>query len=295
MKTSAVRSALFGLWLLVAVDTVAQQSSAPYTFEWEVVAVDSIPGMTTARLYAKLVNPTDYLTSISGWDDMVGIIETTTSFYQDPDGWVTANDNNPLIFDLLPSLRYDSWVTIGIESMAVGLEGEIPVGLFPAETEYWVDEFESGGNLVMDIDGAWYVTLGGANGIAGEDLRVLVGQFTTDGVISGVLNLQVFSEGVASADFMDDVYAITIPTFDPALAVGLEESVSRGTWGICLEENGVLHRVESPCRWERLDATGRIVEAGMSPNGHFQTSGGGIVRVWPENGGAPLCRSIPLR
>ena len=87
---SAVQLVLLGLWLLVAVDTAAQQSSAPYTFEWEVVAVDSIPGMTTARLYAKLVNPTDYLTSISGWDDMVGIIETTTSFYQDPDGWVTA-------------------------------------------------------------------------------------------------------------------------------------------------------------------------------------------------------------
>ena len=188
-----VSALVSGFWLLAAGNIAGQQSSAPYTFEWEVVAVDSIPGMTTARLYAKLVNPTDYLTSVSGWEDMVGLIETTTSFYQDPDGWVTPNSNNPLIYDLLPSLRYDSWVTIGIESMAAGVEGEMPVGLFPAETEYWVEEFESGGNLAMDFDGAWYVTLGGSNGIAGEDLKVLVGQFTTDGVISGVLNLQVFS------------------------------------------------------------------------------------------------------
>lgn len=294
MKRSAVRSVLLGLWLLVAGDVAGQQSSAPYTFEWEVVAVDSIPGMTTARLYAKLVNPTDYLTSVSGWDDMVGFIETTTSFYQDPDGWVTPNDNNPLIFDLLPSLRYDSWVTIGIESMALGVTGEIPVGLFPAETEFWVDGFESGGNLVMDIDGAWYVTAGSANGLAGEDLRVLVGQFTTDGVISGVLNLQVFPEGVASEDFMDDVNAIAIPEFDPALAVGLEASESRGSWGIRCEENGVYHVLESPCRWERLDMTGRIVETGMSHDGRFHTQGGGLVRVWPENRGAPMCRRIPL-
>ena len=70
---------LVGFWSTCA---DAQQSSGPYTFEWEVVAVDSIPGMATVRLYAKLVNPTDYLTSVSGWDGMEGFIETTTSFYQ---------------------------------------------------------------------------------------------------------------------------------------------------------------------------------------------------------------------
>ena len=67
---------------------------------------------------------------------------------------------------------------------------------------------KQGGSLVMDVDGAWFVTLGSSNGTAGEDLRVLVGQFTTDGVITGKLNLQVFSEGVAADDFMDDVYSV---------------------------------------------------------------------------------------
>ena len=89
----------------------AQQHSAPYSLEWEVVAVDSIPGMTTARLYAKLVNPTDYLTSVSGWDEMEGEVLTTTAFYQHPDGWVTPNNNNPLLFVPLPDLRWDSWIT----------------------------------------------------------------------------------------------------------------------------------------------------------------------------------------
>ena len=99
------------------------------------VAVDSIPGMTTARLYAVLNDPADYLTSVSGWDDMVGYIETTTSFYQDEDGWATPNNNNPLLFDILSSLRYDSWVTIGVDSAPVGSGRGDPRGRVPPRNE----------------------------------------------------------------------------------------------------------------------------------------------------------------
>ena len=224
---------------------------------------------------------------------MVGLVETTTSFYQDPDGWATPNNNNPLLFDILFSLRYDTWVTIGIGSAPNGAEGEIPVGVFPAESGFWVDQFESGGDLVMDIDGAWFVTMGSSNGIAGEDLRVLVGQFTTDGVISGTLNLQVFSEGVASDDFMDDIYAITIPEFDASAPSGLSVEESAVEWGIRHRGDGIDHRVGHPCRWERFDSTGRLVETGASDDGHFRTRGGGFVRVWPEPGRPPLSRWVP--
>ena len=127
----------------------AQQSSAPYSLEWEVVAVDSIPGMTTVRLYANFVNPTDYLTSVSGWDEMLASSRRPPLSIRTPDGWATPNNNNPLLFDLLPTLQYDTWITIGIESAPVGADGEIPVGVFPLETGFWVDEFEAGGNLVM--------------------------------------------------------------------------------------------------------------------------------------------------
>ena len=210
--------------------------------------------MTTARLYAKLVNPTDYLTSVSGWDDMVGWIETTTSFYQDSDGWVTPNNNNPLLFDLLPTLQYDTWVTIGIESAPEGAVGEIPVGVFPPENGFWVEEFEQGGDLVMDIDGAWFVTMGSSNGMAGEDLRVLVGQFTTDGVISGVLNLQVFSEGVASSDFMEDVFAITIPEFDAGQTLLAERLAGPRDWLTRFGNDGLHHQWELPLNVDRQAA-----------------------------------------
>ena len=271
----------------------AQQTMAPYTFEWEVVAVDSIPGMTTARLYAVLNHPADYLTSVSGWDDMVGYIETTTSFYQDEDGWVTPNNNNPLLYDILPSLRYDSWVTIGIESAPVGADGEISVGVFPPETGFWVDEFEAGGDLVMDIDGAWFVTLGSSNGTAGGDLRVLVGQFTTDGVVSGVLNLQVFPEGVASMDFMDDVHSILIPEFDAGAISAIESKEAGLVWRMCVRGDGVHHHVPWPCRWARYDHAGRRLEFGNSADGRFMTREGGIVRAWNQSGEGSMARFIP--
>ena len=254
-----------------------QQSSAPYSLEWELVAVDSIPGMATARLYAKLVNPTDYLTSVSGWDEMEGRIETTTSFYQHPDGWATPNNNNPLLFTPLPDLRWDSWVTIGIDVAPNGAVGEIPVGLFPPQTSYWVDEFEAGGDLVMDIDGAWFVTLGSSNGTAGEDLRVLVGQFTTDGIISGYLNLQVFSEGVSSEEFMDDVHTILIPEFDATGLSSIDEA-QLVTWELSAQEDHWLHRVSHEVsQWEVYDLTGRQREKGMVESGLFRSHHMGIV------------------
>jgi len=293
MKTLKSMTATLGVWLSCTAGMQAQQSSAPYSFEWEVVAVDSIPGMTTARLHAKLVHPTDYLTSVSGWDDMVGFIETTTSFYQDPDGWATPNNNSPLLFDFLPTLRYDSWVTIGIESAPVGANGEIPVGLFPPQTDFWVDEFEAGNDLVMDIDGAWFVTLGSSNGTAGEDLRVLVGQFTTDGVISGKLNLQVFSEGVASSDFMDDVYSITIPEFDAGALLGVKRPIVPAFWGVRWSAGRLHHDVRGACRWECLDVLGRRVEAGYALDGRFVTRSGGVVRVWRDGREAPESRWFP--
>ena len=290
---SCAKSGLFLTGLVFAQSLAAQQSAAPYSFEWEVVSVDGIPGMTTARLYLKLVNPTDYLTSISGWDGMDGRVETTTSFYQDEDGWATPNNNNPLLFDLLPSLQFDSWVTIGIDVAPDGAAGEIPVGVFPPGTGSWVEDFEEGNDLVMDEDGAWFVTLGSTNGTAGENLKVMVGQFTTDGVISGQLNVQVFSEGVSSADFMDDIYSILIPEFDAGLASGMATESGVVTWEIRQNAEGYQHKIGQGCFWKRLDSVGRELEVGRSEFGDFQTIGGGFVCVWLDGDSGFMRRWLP--
>ena len=62
----------------------------------------------------------------------------------------------------------------------------------------WLTNFEAGQDIVIDdaVGGAVYVVNDGApNIVSGLDQRILIGQFTTDGVMSGVVNLQMFSEG----------------------------------------------------------------------------------------------------
>jgi hypothetical protein len=52
--------------------------------------------------------------------------------------------------------------------------------------------FEGGGDISTD-NGAWFATPADAQVLAGDDLRVLIGQFTMfglDSCVSGVLNLQ---------------------------------------------------------------------------------------------------------
>ena len=63
-----------------------------------------------------------------------------------------------------------------------------------------------GGRTGIAIDdgiGAWYALNGDANGVAGDDLKVLVGQFTTTGELSGQLYVQVFIEGDGGNEFRD--------------------------------------------------------------------------------------------
>jgi hypothetical protein len=49
-------------------------------------------------------------------------------------------------------------------------------------------EFEAG-NALTTSNGAWFVTPDKRQALAPEDKRILLGQFTTSGVVTGVLNI----------------------------------------------------------------------------------------------------------
>ena len=68
----------------------------------------------------------------------------------------------------------------------------------------WISPFEAGGNLTIDGDfgGVWFTLNGATNAVAGDELRVLLGQFTTGGSISGQISLQVFPEGNGDEDLI---------------------------------------------------------------------------------------------
>lgn len=184
-----------------------------YSIELETVAVDGVPGMTTYRLYATMVNPTDILSSVVGEDGLETYINTSTTFYQDPFGSALGQSINPILFGIQPALEYDSYVTIGLTETANVQAGEIEVTAVESEGANWILPFEAGGNLAIDgaFGGAWFTLNGASNAVAGDDLRVLLGQFTTSGTISGQISLQVFPEG----DGVNDL-VMTFPIGNPA-------------------------------------------------------------------------------
>ena len=93
-------------------------------------------------------------------------------------------DINPALYDAFPSLRIDSWVSIGLEDN-VG-NNMLDIGID------W-DDFENNGGTISSDNGTWFATPDDPQVDAGADLRVLVGQFTMYGLdssVSGVINLQ---------------------------------------------------------------------------------------------------------
>ena len=77
------------------------------------------------------------------------------------------------------ALAFDSWVTIGLEDNYMN-----------SLTGFLIDltEFEAGNALITN-NGAWFVTPDKRQALAPADKRILLGQFTTSGKVSGVLNI----------------------------------------------------------------------------------------------------------
>jgi hypothetical protein len=137
----------------------------------------------TYRVYANFMDPAAQLVAVYGLQDTALSITTTGSFYQDPLGGPLATASNPLLFPTFPDLAYDSWVTIGSPDNS-GSVDFIGVDFVP---------FEAGGNLVIDdnVGGTWYILPDlEPTAFPDADGRVLVGQFTTDGIVDLTLNLQ---------------------------------------------------------------------------------------------------------
>lgn len=140
-------------------------------------------GFDTYRVYANFEDPGAQLVAVYGLQDTTLSIVTSGSFYQDVLGGALSTAVNPLLFGTFPTLQFDSWVTIGSDDNT-GSVDQIGIDFVP---------FEAGGNLVVDnaVGGTWYI-LPDLEPAAFPDAegRVLLGQFTTDGIVDMNLNLQ---------------------------------------------------------------------------------------------------------
>ncbi|NQX91778.1 MAG: hypothetical protein HRT74_06580, partial [Flavobacteriales bacterium] len=156
-------------------------------------------GTTTYRLYAELQDSDDVLTAVSGFLNCEPLsFSTTTTFFNSEFGSHIGANINPGFFGLIPEVEYDSWVTLGSESNQsfpgttvtdiytdVTASAEEVFGLNPSQT-----------NMLAD-DGSIFSTPNSENTMGvGPSNRVLLGQFTTSGIFSWSICVQVLDGGV---------------------------------------------------------------------------------------------------
>ena len=158
---------------------------------YEVVSSDPLgTGAATYRLYANFTEEASEVTAVYGTDttpwEMIATAED--GFYNDAVGSDFGGAINPLFFASFPALEFDSWFTIGA---APGDDDGLNSSFDAALTSF--ADFNSGGDFIVDtfIGGSIFVVPGsGEQGIPVNG-RVLIGQFTTSGLVNALVNIQV--------------------------------------------------------------------------------------------------------
>jgi len=178
----------------------------------EVYAVDGVSGFTTYRVYANFTNEYDELIAVYGVVDLTQnaplSISTTGTFFQEVNNFYTSNEINPLLFPTFPDLEYDSYLALGPPT---GPNQLLDTGLTTSS-------FDANGLVLNDdIGGLWFVIPGAEpEASAGVDGKVMIGQFTTDGIADILVNLQYKAQdGTTSSvigesiSFPDDIFGCT--------------------------------------------------------------------------------------
>ena len=177
-----------------------------YWIESEAVVVHTsgeLEGMTTYRLYVMCQNDLDFVAACGGDDENPLIVESSSgSWYNNEyNSFWNASGLIPAFFSLFPTMVYDSYLTIGAED---GNSSQQPTAVY-GEIDFR-SQFDGDGpgeNFTVDDEtgGAWFTIFSGLEeassdaAFAGEDLRVLIAQITTAGVISGQVYVQLFKNG----------------------------------------------------------------------------------------------------
>lgn len=138
-----------------------------------------VPG-NTYRVYAQLLDANKNIHAIFGDSEDALSISCTAPFYQHQFGDYSAIAMNPIAITAAPELAYDSWITLGYSTSENNDLWDIGISF---------SDFNTGNGISTD-NGAWFLLptdeMCNANSLG----LVLIGQFTTTGVVSGTLNVQ---------------------------------------------------------------------------------------------------------
>lgn len=168
------------------VELVLEEQSIDPAVLSTIVAAVGDGEIKSYRLYAE-VTPNWELQLIFGDTEYPLFVTSVGSFYQNPNGGPTTLDINPDDLDNVPGLAYDSWLTIGRENQ---LSNNIQI--LPLSTIF--SAWEAGGSLELNsyLASGIFLTSAGFDdqNVPDENGRILIAQFTTNGEISGCLNMQ---------------------------------------------------------------------------------------------------------
>lgn len=151
----------------------------------EVYNEDAETGLTTYRLYVEFSSDDIQMTALWGTDSHPLQLIPSTSFFQDEMGSWTPSEINPILFPIVPSLEFDSWVTIGAAPGETNTAGEVGMSAF-------YPEFEAGNALNVNTytGGSLFVLPYTSPQSVPVDGKILIAQLTTDGAVNALANIQ---------------------------------------------------------------------------------------------------------
>ena len=168
------------LGLTAGVSSLILAASASADFQGVSWTVSSGAYGDTYQIFVD-VDAGSQLNAVYGDDVNSLSIDGTSAFYQNMFGQATVAGMNPALIIAFPSLVFDSFVTIGLETNVGNAMLDIGIDF---------SGFEAGGGIWTD-NGSWFATPDDAQ-VYEVNGQVMIGQFTVaagEGV-SGTINLQ---------------------------------------------------------------------------------------------------------
>jgi len=145
-----------------------------------------LAGLITYRLWATTTRENDVIGSVFGDKEHPLEITTTTSFWQADVGGNFGSDIACMTFAANRELEFDTYLTIGIACNS----GWLKISALEDKGSPWLEKFSSGQSILINsaVGGGWVIPPD-RRAAGGPEKKVLLGQFTTSGIISVNLNM----------------------------------------------------------------------------------------------------------
>jgi hypothetical protein len=139
-----------------------------------------VPGKTY-RVYAEMTTVGDQIFVVYGDSAHPMEVNCTKPFFQSKEGGPLSKNSSRNLIESTPTLKYDSWVTIGSIDNYDNNVNILNVSF---------DEFEKSSKEGFKTkDGAWFCIPTDKQASCKEDKRILLMQFTTEGEVKGKINI----------------------------------------------------------------------------------------------------------